>query len=98
MGGRLCSISVTLGGVHWLTLGKLTDRNGEVDGAKLLSKLLALILRLDSSNFNPQLPSVEAAKNYLQKVMGRVIHSSCNEYHKCTLIFDPLHLFVIPCI
>ncbi len=58
-----------LGGVHWLTLGKLTDRYGDVDGAKLLSKLQALILRLDMSNSNQQLPSVETAKNYLQKVL-----------------------------
>ena len=65
----MCTYALNLlGGVHWLTLGKLTDRHGEVDGAKLLSKLQALILRLDKSNSNQQLPSLETAKNYLQKV------------------------------
>ncbi len=56
------------GGVHWLTVGKLSDRNGDIDRAKLQSKLQTLINRLDRSNSNCQLSSVEAAKDYLQKV------------------------------
>ena len=49
-------------------MGKLSNHNGEVDRGKLQSKLQTLILRLDKSNFNCQLQSVEAAKDYLQKV------------------------------
>ena len=58
-----------LGGVNWLTVGKMSDHNGDVDRVKLLSKLQDIILRLDRSNSNRQLTSVESAKDYLQEVL-----------------------------
>lgn len=62
--------------MQWLTVGKLSDHNGDVDRAKLLSKLQTLVLRLDKSNSNRQLPSVEAAKDYLQEVRGQSFNPS----------------------
>lgn len=54
-------------GVHWLTVGQMTDPNGDIDNAKLLNKLQTIILRLDAGkNYRP--PSVETATDYLQQV------------------------------
>ncbi len=63
-----CSLLFCAGGVHWLTVGKLSDHRGDVDRAQVLSKLQQLILRLDKSNSNRQLQSADAANDYLQKV------------------------------
>ena len=51
-----------------MTVGKMSDHNGDVDRGMLLSKLQALILRLDRTNVNRQIPSVESATDYLQEV------------------------------
>lgn len=69
------------GGIHWLTVGKLSDHQGDIDRSKILSKLQTLILRLDEGNINRQMPSVEAAKDYLQKVIEE-------QYPKSLLILD----------
>ena len=62
------------GGVNWLTVGQMTDQNGDVDNAKLLTKLQNIILRLDEmKNYRP--PSVEAATDYLQEV-GCILFST----------------------
>lgn len=60
------------GGVNWLTVGQMNDKNGFLDPAKLLGKLQTLILRLDESkSYRP--PSVEAATDYLQQVSAVAI-------------------------
>ena len=56
------------GGVHWLTVGKMTNRQGELDTAKLFNKVHTLILRLDGQREPRPLPTLEAAHDYLQKV------------------------------
>ena len=57
------------GGVFWLTVGQMNDRSGEIDPALLLSKMQALILRLDESRHRP--PNLEEASDHLQQVMTR---------------------------
>ena len=56
------------GGVNWLTVGQMVDRQGEVDTAKLLTKIQNLIERLDENRYRPT--NLEAATNYLQKVIS----------------------------
>ena len=57
------------GGVFWLTVGQMKNCSGEIDPALLLSKMQALIMRLDESRYRP--PNLEEASDYLQKVMMR---------------------------
>lgn len=56
------------GGVNWLTVGQMMNRQGELDTAKLLTRIQNLILRLDESRYRP--PNLEAATDYLQKVIS----------------------------
>ena len=56
------------GGVHWLTVGQLTNARGELDKANLLTKIQNLIVRLDKGGHRP--PNLEAATDYLQKVIS----------------------------
>ena len=65
------------GGVHWLTVGKMTNRQGELDTAKLFNKVHTLILRLDGQREPRPLPTLEAAHDYLQKVCVCVCVCAC---------------------
>ena len=56
------------GGVHWLTVGQMMDNNGDLDTNKLLIKIQNFILRLDKHKYRP--PNLEAATDYLQKVIS----------------------------
>lgn len=67
------------GGVNWLTVGQMLDRQGEVDTAKLLTKIQNLIVRLDEKRYRP--PNLEAATDYLQKVISE-------QYPRSLLILD----------
>ena len=50
-----------------MTVGQMTNSQGQLDNGKLLSKLHTVILRLDKSKtYRP--PNVEAATDYLQQV------------------------------
>lgn len=70
-----------LGGVHWLTVGQMTNSRGELDSGKLLSKLQTVILRLDKNKtYRP--PNIEAATDYLQQV-GFLYYSSVLMYALC---------------
>lgn len=86
------------GGVHWLTVGQLTDSKGKVDKDKLLSKLKTIITRLDQNTTHP-LNDVEAATDYLRRVnmkwaclQGRIKLSPMQvisvQYPKSLLILD----------
>ena len=60
---------VHVGGVHWVTVGQMTNSEGQLDNSKLLSKLQTVILRLEMDKdrtYRP--PNVEAATDYLQQV------------------------------
>ena len=58
------------GGVNWLTVGQMTDRNGDVDTPKLLIRIQNLISRLDEDQYrHPKVDNLEAATDYLQKVI-----------------------------
>ncbi len=46
----------------------MVDRQGELDTAKLLTRIQNLIVRLDESRYRP--PNLEAATDYLQKVIS----------------------------
>ena len=67
------------GGVNWLTVGQMLDRQGEVDTAKLLTKIQNLIARLDEKRYRPS--NLEAATDYLQKVIAE-------QYPRSLLILD----------
>lgn len=52
-----------------MTVGQMTNSEGQLDNSKLLSKLQTVILRLEldkDKTYRP--PNVEAATDYLQKV------------------------------
>lgn len=56
------------GGVFWLTVQKMRLPDGEINTAALLEKLQNFILRVDKDMYCP--PNIEAATDYLQKVMS----------------------------
>ena len=57
-----------VGGVNWVTVGQMTNSQGQLDNGKLLSKLHTVILRMDKNKtYRP--PNVEAASDYLQQVI-----------------------------
>ena len=52
-----------------MTVGQMTNNEGQLDNSKLLSKLQNVILRLEldkDKTYRP--PNVEAATDYLQQV------------------------------
>ena len=65
------------GGVFWLSVNKMRSR-GEVDKSKLLEKLQNLIRRVDKNKDLCVPPNIEAATDYLLKVM--------KEQHPCSLL------------
>ena len=54
------------GGVFWLSLGRMMKED-EFDSSLLLEKIRNFILRVDKHRYKP--PNLEAATDYLQKVM-----------------------------
>ena len=72
-----------IGGVHWVTVGQMTNSEGHLDNGKLLSKLQTVILRLDKNKtYRP--PNVEAATDYLQQVSTCYTHWVCS-VHVCVI-------------
>ena len=72
---RLC-YSLYIGGVHWLTVGQLTDNKGKVDKGELLDSLMCIINRLDMEKaYQPK--SIKAAADHLQKVRKVIADISC---------------------
>lgn len=57
-----------LGGIHWLTVGKLKDSKGRINQEKLHDKLQTIITRLDKNKRKRHVKTVEAATEYLLKV------------------------------
>ena len=65
-----------IGGVNWVTVGQMTNSQGQLDNGKLLSKLHTVILRMDKNKtYRP--PNVEAATDYLQQVRFVSTRSLC---------------------
>ena len=59
------------GGVNWLTVGQMMDKNGEVNTANLLIKIQNITDRLDENRSDRYRPAnLEAATDYLQKVIS----------------------------
>ena len=69
------------GGVHWLPVGQMVTKDGDIDQAKLLTRLQNLIVRLDDSVTRP--PNLEAANNTLQRVLSE-------HYPHCLLVLDDI--------
>jgi apoptotic protease-activating factor len=67
------------GGVHWLPVGQMVTKDGEIDQAKLLTRLQNLIVRLDERVNRP--PNLEAATNTLQKILSE-------QYPRSLLVLD----------
>lgn len=69
------------GGVHWLSVGQMVTKDGDIDQAKLLTRLQNLIVRLDDEVARP--PNLEAATNTLQKILS-------DKYPRCLLVLDDI--------
>ena len=69
------------GGVHWLSVGQMVTKDGDIDQAKLLTRLQNLIVRLDDHVVRP--PNLEAATNMLQRILSE-------KYPKCLLVLDDI--------
>ncbi|CAI8005159.1 Apoptotic protease-activating factor 1, partial [Geodia barretti] len=69
------------GGVHWLPVGQMVTKDGDIDQAKLLTRLQNLIVRLDDEVARP--PNLEAATNTLQKILSE-------KYPRCLLVLDDI--------
>ena len=69
------------GGVHWLHVGQMVTKDGDIDQAKLLTRLQNLIVRLDDEVARP--PNLEAATNTLQRIL-------CEKYPRCLLVLDDI--------
>ena len=75
------SYCVCTDGVHWLAVGQMMTKSGEIDQAKLLTRLQNLIVRLDEAAVRP--PNLEAATNTLQNTLSR-------NYPRCLLVLDDI--------
>lgn len=69
------------GGVHWLPVGQMVTKDGNIDQAKLLTRVQNLIVRLDDSVTRP--PNLEAATNTLQRILSE-------QYPRCLLVLDDI--------
>ena len=66
-------------GVHWLAVGQMLTKDGEIDKPKLLTRLQNLIVRLDEKVTRP--PNLESATNTLQRILSK-------QYPHSLLILD----------
>ena len=69
------------GGVHWLAVGQMVTKDGEIDQAKLLTRLQNLIVRLDEKVSRP--PNLEAANNTLRRILSE-------QYPRSLLVLDDI--------
>ena len=69
------------GGVHWVPVGQMVTKDGDIDHAKLLTRVQNLIVRLDDSVSRP--PNLEAATNTLQRILTE-------RYPRCLLVLDDI--------
>ena len=69
------------GGVFWLSVGKMSSSNGEMNSAALLEKVQNFIARMDEKRNRPL--NLESATDYLQEVM-------MEQYPQSLLILDDL--------
>lgn len=69
------------GGVHWLAVGQMVTKDGNIDQAKLLTRLQNLIVRLDEKMARP--PNLEAATNALQRILSQ-------QYPQSLLVLDDI--------
>ena len=53
-----------IGGVYWLSVGRMTNSEGDIDNDALLEKIQNFILRLDKDKYRPV--NLESATDYLQ--------------------------------
>ena len=67
------------GGVHWLPVGQMVAKDGDIDQAKLLTRLQNLIVRLNEKVTRP--PNLEAATNMLQNILSK-------QYPRSLLVLD----------
>ena len=57
-----------IGGVYWLSVGRMTNSEGDIDNDALLEKIQNFILRLDKDKYRPV--NLESATDYLQVEKG----------------------------
>ena len=69
------------GGVHWLPVGQMVTKDGDIDQGKLLTRLQNLIVRLDDKVTRP--PNLEAATNTLQRILTK-------QYPRSLLVLDDI--------
>ena len=74
-------LDVFPGGVQWLHVGQMMTKDGDIDQAKLLTRLQNFIVRLDDQVSRP--PNLEAASNTLQKLLSE-------KYPRCLLVLDDI--------
>lgn len=55
---------VFIGGVYWLSVGRMYTKEGEIDMPALLEKLQNFIVRMDKDRHRPS--NLESATDYLQ--------------------------------
>lgn len=68
-------------GVHWLSVGQMVTKDGDIDKAKLLTRLQNLIVRLDDQT--PRPPNLESATNTLRKILH-------DEFPRSLLVLDDI--------
>lgn len=55
---------VFIGGVYWLSVGRMITADGDIDRAGLLEKIQNFIVRMDKERHRPS--NLESAMDYLQ--------------------------------